>query len=73
MNADEFLSALDTDTRQYMKLLLKGAGEGLKGRGQRPAEVLKRFEPTHRDLARVSTETVKRSGSCAGWCARSTS
>ena len=51
VNADEFLSALDTDTRQYIKLLLQGAGEGLKGRGNDLRTVLKRFEPTHRDLA----------------------
>ena len=61
VNADEFLSALDTDTRQYIKLLLQGAGEGLKGRGNDLRTVLKRFEPTHRDLALVSSETVKRS------------
>ena len=60
VNPDEFLSALDTDTRQYIKLLLQGAGEGLKGRGNDLRAVLKRFEPTHRDLALVSTETAKR-------------
>ena len=60
VNADEFLSALDTDTRQYIKLLLQGAGEGLKGRGNDLRAVLKRFEPTHRDLALVSSETAKR-------------
>ncbi len=60
VNPDEFLSVLDTDTRQYLKLLLKGAGDGLKGRGEDLRAVLKRFEPTHRDLARVSSETVKR-------------
>ena len=37
VNPDEFLSVLDADTRQYLKLLLKGAGDGLKGRGERPA------------------------------------
>ncbi len=37
VNADEILSALDTDTRDYLKLLINGAGKGLEGRGERPA------------------------------------
>ena len=58
VNPDEFLSSLDADTRDYLRLLLKGAGDGLDGRGGDLREVLKRFEPTYRDLARV-TGTVK--------------
>jgi len=58
VNPDEVLSALDADTRDYLKLLLKGAGDGLRGRGDDLREVLKRFEPTYRDLAKVSG-TVK--------------
>jgi phospholipid/cholesterol/gamma-HCH transport system substrate-binding protein len=58
VNPDEFLSSLDADTRDYLRLLLKGAGDGLKGRGGDLREVLKRFEPTYRDLAKV-TGTVK--------------
>ena len=37
INPDEFLSALDADTRDYLKLLINGAGKGLKGPRQRPA------------------------------------
>ncbi|HEY3019585.1 MAG TPA: MlaD family protein, partial [Solirubrobacteraceae bacterium] len=33
INPDEFYSALDRDTRDYLKLLVDGAGQGLKGRG----------------------------------------
>jgi phospholipid/cholesterol/gamma-HCH transport system substrate-binding protein len=53
VNPDEFLASLDADTRDYIKLLLKGAGDGLKERGGDLREVLKRFEPTYRDLAKV--------------------
>ena len=56
VNLDEILSSLDSDTRAYLTLLVNGAGQGLKGNGGNElAQVLERFEPTHRDLARVST------------------
>jgi phospholipid/cholesterol/gamma-HCH transport system substrate-binding protein len=51
---------LDGDTRQYLQLLVQGAGQGLKGRGADLNDVLRRFEPTHRDLARVSTAVATR-------------
>ena len=57
LDPDEFLSALDSDTRDYLKLLITGAGKGLAGHGDDLRAVFKRFEPLHRDLARV-TEAV---------------
>ena len=60
VNPDEFLSALDADTRDYLKLLLSGARGGLTGRADDLNAVLKRFEPTYRDMARVSTEVAGR-------------
>jgi phospholipid/cholesterol/gamma-HCH transport system substrate-binding protein len=60
INPDEFLSALDTDTRAYLQLLINGAGKGLKGHGNDLREVFKRFEPLHRDLARVSQAIADR-------------
>ena len=60
VNPDEVLSALDADTRDYLKLLIQGAGQGLRGRGNDLRDVLKRFEPTYRDLALVQGEVVKR-------------
>jgi phospholipid/cholesterol/gamma-HCH transport system substrate-binding protein len=54
INLDEVLASLDGDTRAYLTLLVNGAGAGLQGRGNDLAGVLQRFEPTHRDLARVS-------------------
>jgi phospholipid/cholesterol/gamma-HCH transport system substrate-binding protein len=60
VNPDEFLSALDDDTRDYLKLLLNGAARGLDGRADDLTETLERFEPTHRHLAAVQTEVAKR-------------
>jgi phospholipid/cholesterol/gamma-HCH transport system substrate-binding protein len=60
VNPDEILGQLDADTRDYIRLLLAGAGEGLRDNGDNLGEVLRRFEPTYRDLAAVSTEVVKR-------------
>jgi phospholipid/cholesterol/gamma-HCH transport system substrate-binding protein len=60
VNPDEVLAALDSDSRDYLKLLVSGAGQGLKGRGEDLREVFRRFEPTHRDLARVTRAVAKR-------------
>jgi len=60
VNPDEFLSALDRDTRSYLKVLLQGAARGLDGRGEDLNATLKRFEPTYRDLGAVQTEVAKR-------------
>jgi phospholipid/cholesterol/gamma-HCH transport system substrate-binding protein len=61
VNVDEILSALDGDTRQYLELLVNGAGQGLKGQGgSELAQVFQRFEPTHRDLARVNKAVAVR-------------
>ena len=60
IDPDEILSALDTDTRAYLQLLVNGLGKGLKGRGDDLREVFKRFEPLHRDLARVQGAFAER-------------
>ena len=67
VDPDEFLAALDADTREYLKLLISGAGKGLEGRGTDLREVLKRLGPLHRDLARVSRAVAERRTTCAGW------
>lgn len=51
---DEVLDELDSDSRAYLDQLVNGAGLGLKNRGDELAQVFERFEPTHRDLARVN-------------------
>jgi phospholipid/cholesterol/gamma-HCH transport system substrate-binding protein len=57
IDPDEFLAVLDSDTRDYLKLLIAGAGKGLEGRGTDLRETLRRLGPLHRDVARV-TEAV---------------
>ena len=60
VNADEILSVLDSDTRAYLKLLLNGAGKGLKDRRHDLRQVFYRLGPLHRDLDILNTEVVKR-------------
>jgi phospholipid/cholesterol/gamma-HCH transport system substrate-binding protein len=60
INPDEIYSALDADTRPYLKLLVTGVGKGLDHRGDDLREVFRRFEPIHRDLARVTRATAVR-------------
>jgi phospholipid/cholesterol/gamma-HCH transport system substrate-binding protein len=60
VNFDEVLASLDSDTRPYLKLLISGGGEGLRGRGEDLREVFRRLEPVHRDLARVTRATAAR-------------
>ncbi|MDQ3587452.1 MAG: MlaD family protein [Actinomycetota bacterium] len=60
VDPDEFLAALDADTRDYLKLLIGGAGKGLQGRGEDLRQTLKRLEPLHRDLAAVNTSVARR-------------
>jgi phospholipid/cholesterol/gamma-HCH transport system substrate-binding protein len=60
VDPDEVLSALDTDTRDYLKLLINGAGQGLNRRGSDLQETFARFGPLHRDLARVSSAVARR-------------
>ncbi|QEC50174.1 MCE family protein [Baekduia soli] len=54
VNTDEFLSALDGDTRNYLKLLVAGGGEALGGNGKALSAALRRFDPTNRDIERIT-------------------
>ncbi len=60
IDPDEVYEALDADTRPYLKLLVSGAGKGLRGHGDDLNAVFKRLEPVHRDLARVTKATAAR-------------
>jgi phospholipid/cholesterol/gamma-HCH transport system substrate-binding protein len=60
IDPDEVLAALDADTRDYLRLLVSGAGKGLKGHGSDLRETFRRFEPLHRDLARVTKAIARR-------------
>jgi phospholipid/cholesterol/gamma-HCH transport system substrate-binding protein len=65
VNLDEILSSLDTDSRNYLQLLVHGAGAGLKGNGQALAAAFKRFDPTARDIAAITSELKTRRRSIA--------
>ena len=54
VDPDEILSALDSDTRSYLQLLINGAGKGLDGNGDDLREVFKRLGPTNRSLKEVT-------------------
>ena len=60
VNLDEILSSLDNDTQAYLRLLLVGAGEGLKGRGQDLGNVLGSLGPLNRDLAAINSKVSQR-------------
>src|SRR4051812_36632938 len=60
VNLDQILGELDGDTRDYLQLLISDAGRGLQGRGLDLRELLRRFEPTHRDIARVNGAVATR-------------
>jgi phospholipid/cholesterol/gamma-HCH transport system substrate-binding protein len=60
VDPDEILSALDTDTRSYLQLLISGAGKGLKGHGNDLNRTFKALGPTTRDLGRVSSAIASR-------------
>ena len=57
---DEFLAGFDADTRDYLQLLVGGAGEGLHGNAEELAATLKRFDPTARYLKRINRQLAKR-------------
>jgi phospholipid/cholesterol/gamma-HCH transport system substrate-binding protein len=54
VDPDEILSALDSDTRSYLQLLINGAGKGLDGNGDDLREVFRRLGPTNRSLKKVT-------------------
>jgi phospholipid/cholesterol/gamma-HCH transport system substrate-binding protein len=62
VNLDEFLSALDGDTRDYLQLLLNGAGTGLGGNGRELSALLRRFDPTARNIAKITHLAAQRDG-----------
>jgi phospholipid/cholesterol/gamma-HCH transport system substrate-binding protein len=60
INPDEILASLDGDTRAYLRLLLAGAAEGLHNNQTALSATLKRFEPTARDVATITTLLSRR-------------
>jgi phospholipid/cholesterol/gamma-HCH transport system substrate-binding protein len=64
-NLDQILAGLDRDTRSYLRLLLVGAGEGVRGRGRDLGRVLAELGPINGDLRRLNSEVAGRSGDLA--------
>jgi phospholipid/cholesterol/gamma-HCH transport system substrate-binding protein len=60
VNLDEILSAIDGDTQAYLRLLLIGAGQGLKGQGKNLGKVLGSLGPLNRDLDRLNSMVAQR-------------
>ncbi|MDX6668190.1 MAG: phospholipid/cholesterol/gamma-HCH transport system substrate-binding protein [Solirubrobacteraceae bacterium] len=65
INPDEILASLDGDTRDYIKLLLGGAGEGLRGQARSLSATLRRFDPTARDARRITELLAQRRANLA--------
>ncbi len=57
---DQFLAALDGDTRDYLQLLVQGGAEGLGGRGKQLSATLRRFEPLGKYLAKIGNALSER-------------
>jgi phospholipid/cholesterol/gamma-HCH transport system substrate-binding protein len=60
VNTDEFLAALDGDTRSYLQLLVAGGGEALGGNGKNLSATFRRFEPTNRDILAITEQLATR-------------
>jgi phospholipid/cholesterol/gamma-HCH transport system substrate-binding protein len=60
---DEILASLDRDTRDYLRLLVAGAGQGLDGAGDDLAATFKRFEPGAEYARRITARLVERRAS----------
>jgi phospholipid/cholesterol/gamma-HCH transport system substrate-binding protein len=60
INFDEFLSALDAETRSYLQELLAGAGEGFKNNGKAFSATLKRFDPTAKEVQEIASQLEAR-------------
>jgi phospholipid/cholesterol/gamma-HCH transport system substrate-binding protein len=64
-NFEEFLAALDGETRAYLQELLAGAGEGFKNNGKALSATLKRFDPLARDTQLITQQLEARHANIA--------
>lgn len=61
VNFDEFLTAFDADTQDYLRLLVQGGGRTLRdGGGRDLANTFRRFQPLSRDFAKANRYVVQR-------------
>ena len=62
INPDQILASLDGDTRAYLRLLLAGGAQafGTRQKSEDFAQVLRRLDPTVRDIAKINGAIAKR-------------
>jgi phospholipid/cholesterol/gamma-HCH transport system substrate-binding protein len=60
VNLEGFLSQLDSDTQQYLQLLLAGGAEGIGGRGRQLSGAFRRFQPFAHYLAELNGAVAAR-------------
>lgn len=61
VNPEDFLQTFDTDTQDYLRLLLSGGAQGLAGDGGKQlGGIFRRFYPFVRDVAKLNREVAKR-------------
>ncbi len=57
---EAFLSTLDTDTQQYLQLLLAGGAQGIGGRGRQLSGAFRRLEPFSHYVAKLNRAVAGR-------------
>jgi len=62
VNLDEILASLDADTRSYLTVLVSAGGQALSqpGAPKDLRQTFKRFEPTGRDVKRITSKLAER-------------
>jgi phospholipid/cholesterol/gamma-HCH transport system substrate-binding protein len=60
VNLEAFLSALDTDTQQYLQLLMAGGSQAIGGRGKQVSNIFRRFQPFAHRLADLNQVVAQR-------------
>lgn len=59
-NLDAFLATLDTDTQQYLQLLVAGGAQGIGGRGTQLSNAFRRFQPFVHYTAKLNKAVAAR-------------
>jgi len=60
VNFDAFLAILDSDTRQYIQLLVAGGAQGIGGRGRQLSGALRRLQPFSHYIADLNRAVALR-------------
>lgn len=60
VNLDAFLATLDTDTRQYIQLLVAGGAQGIGRRGRQLSQAFRRIQPFAHYIADLNRAVAKR-------------